>query len=326
MTAQPHDAFFKAAFQHPEHARALVQHALPSLSSQFDWTTLRGDPASFVDPALQQHHTDLLFSVQVQGEPAHIYVLFEHQSTVDHDMALRVLNYLARIWKRHRIHRRTGPLPLIVPIVITNAPGGWYGPRWFHDLCSPHPSTIDGIAELIPSFNLHIMELSEYGNEQLRAWALAAFPKAAMFALRDVRDPDKLLQDFEHWGPYVAEAYQAPSGMDAIAQLMRYIAKASPNLNIEAFRAKIGQYLPEAEAELMTIYEQALQEGLQRGIQQGIHQGRVLTLVRLLELKFGELPSEYSARLQRATAEELDRYDERVLTADSLAAVFADPC
>ena len=31
MTAPPHDAFFKAAFEHPEHTGALVRHMLSKL-------------------------------------------------------------------------------------------------------------------------------------------------------------------------------------------------------------------------------------------------------------------------------------------------------
>jgi hypothetical protein len=116
-------------------------------------------------------------------------------------MPFRMLVYLVRIWKRHRKRERkhlrkrpSASLPVILAIVISNVEGGWEGPLSFHDLCEPHPTSIPGIAELVPQFTLVL----------------------------------------EHWGALVAEAGQAPSGMDAI---------------------------PTAEAELMTIYEQALQEG-----------------------------------------------------------------
>jgi hypothetical protein len=69
---------------------------------------------------------------------------------------------------------------------------------------------------------------------------------------------------------------------------------------------------------LMTIAEQLIEEGRQEGRQEG--------LCRLLLFKF-KLPTldpACEALLQAATAEALDRYLERVLTADSLAVVFAD--
>lgn len=39
--------------------------------------------------------------------------------------------------------------------------------------------------------------------------------------------------------------------------------------------------------------------------------------------KFGSIPAEIEQRIQAAFPEELDRYVERVLFADSIAAVFA---
>jgi hypothetical protein len=44
----------------------------------------------------------------------------------------------------------------------------------------------------------------------------------------------------------------------------------------------------------------------------------------LLAFKFQAVGAEYEARLQAATPEAIDRYFQRLLTADSLAAVFED--
>jgi predicted transposase YdaD len=74
----------------------------------------------------------------------------------------------------------------------------------------------------------------------------------------------------------------------------------------------------------MKYAEKLLHEGRQEGLQEGRQAGRIDTLVKLLTLKFGELPPEYGARLEQASLAQLDRYTERVLFADSLAAVFAD--
>lgn len=66
----------------------------------------------------------------------------------------------------------------------------------------------------------------------------------------------------------------------------------------------------------MTIAEQMRQEGAaERGVQ---------VLMKQLTLKFGAIDEASEARVKAATPEELDRYVERVLTATSLAAVFAD--
>lgn len=69
----------------------------------------------------------------------------------------------------------------------------------------------------------------------------------------------------------------------------------------------------------MTLAEQLIQEGLSRGLSR---QRRLVQ--RQLELKFGVLTSEASARVEMADEQTLERYAERVITAPSLAEVFAD--
>jgi len=44
----------------------------------------------------------------------------------------------------------------------------------------------------------------------------------------------------------------------------------------------------------------------------------------LLRLKFGELDGSTERRLEAAALEQLDRWSERVLTAESLEVMFAD--
>jgi len=68
------------------------------------------------------------------------------------------------------------------------------------------------------------------------------------------------------------------------------------------------------------------QEGLQKGRQEGLSLGRAeglrTTLKLQLELKFGELSPETLELLPRAGEEELLRWLQRLLDADSIDAVF----
>ncbi len=103
MTNKPHDAVFKAAFEHPEHAAGLFRSVLPaSIVASIAWPSLAREAGSFVDVELADRHSDLLFSVDMQGGRAFLYLLLEHQSANDPDMPLRMLVYQVRIWERHR--------------------------------------------------------------------------------------------------------------------------------------------------------------------------------------------------------------------------------
>lgn len=73
----------------------------------------------------------------------------------------------------------------------------------------------------------------------------------------------------------------------------------------------------------MTIAEQMRREGAAEGLAEGLVAGRVQVLTKLLTLKFGAVSAEHMERIEGATPAQLDRYVERVLTAETLDAVLA---
>lgn len=77
------------------------------------------------------------------------------------------------------------------------------------------------------------------------------------------------------------------------------------------------------------LRDEALQEGLKKGLKEGRKEGRkegeCTLLLRLLRARFGELPAAVVARINAAEAADLERWGERVLAAQTLAEVFADP-
>src|SRR5687767_12953661 len=136
MSATPHDSLFKATFSRLEHAEQLLRGLLPkALVDRIDFATLRLCPGSFVDEELVDRHTDLLFSVEIAGRPARIYVLCEHSSYVDPLLGFRLLAYMVRIWEALlKDHPNAKRLPAIVPLVIHHSEGGFTGQTIFEGL------------------------------------------------------------------------------------------------------------------------------------------------------------------------------------------------
>jgi hypothetical protein len=188
----------------------------------------------------------------------------------------------------------------------------------FDALFEPDPKSIAGLAEIVPRFSLLVEDLAHLSNEDLKGRALAAFPKLALWVLRDARDTEQLLGNLSHWATAFREALRTPNGMQALAQLMRYIALVSDELHFEQFRAKIREQVPEAEEAAMTIAEQMRREGREEGRLETLRG----TLHKLVLLKFGEPTNEYKQRIEAASIEELDSYVERVLTAKTVDALF----
>ena len=121
------------------------------------------------------------------------------------------------------------------------------------------------------------------------------------------------------WGDAFAEALHTPRGLESVSVLLRYIALITNDLHLAEFRAKILEAAPEVERAAMTIAEQLIAEGLAKGRVEG----RVETLTRQLECKFGALDPAILTRVARADASEVDVWLERVLFAATLDDVFA---
>jgi predicted transposase/invertase (TIGR01784 family) len=123
---QPHDKLFKLGFSDPATAAAFLREHIPArISEALDWDALELLPGSFIDPRFRAHESDLLFAAPMSGHAARIYLLFEHQTTEDKLIALRLMRYMVSVWERHLADSPGGPLPVILPVVLAQNDREW---------------------------------------------------------------------------------------------------------------------------------------------------------------------------------------------------------
>jgi len=146
-----HDRLFKAVFGQPEHAIDHFRRFLPvEVVGALDLDTTTLVPGSFVDAALSELHTDLLFSVRFaqdgDGE-ALVYVLFEHQSTVDAALPFRLLRYMVRIWEGwlKTEGNEATRLPPIIPLVLYHGPTPWTAATRLSQLLRSPPHVLEAL-------------------------------------------------------------------------------------------------------------------------------------------------------------------------------------
>jgi predicted transposase/invertase (TIGR01784 family) len=337
----PHDALFKWTFSAPARAAEELRAVLPAeLSALLSWDTMRPEHGEYVDEELRGRHADLLFSVQVQGRTALLYLLFEHQSTPDPRMPVRLLIYLARIWSDWlRDHPSTTRVPPILPVVLHHGVGGWTAPRELGDMYDADPELLAAAAPYLPTLRLLIDDVASFPDETLRARAASALVKLVLLALKHGRDAADLAERLARWADLVAEVAAASHGLDALVAVVRYLFEVNEHISREAAATVLRSALgARADEVVMTVGQQlieqgrregterGIQQGLQQGIEQGIEQGLVVgrreLLLRLLRRRFGDLPEELVTRLSCASAEQLDGWGERFATAQRLDEVF----
>jgi predicted transposase/invertase (TIGR01784 family) len=329
---QPHNSLFLKTFSVIEHAAAELRAVLPAeLVARIDFSTLALCPGSYIDEALSGSQSDLLFSVQVSGKPALLYLLFEHQSSPDKLMALRLLGYIVRILVRHVDEAEAGrdvlPLPVVIPVVLHHGEAGWTATSRLEDLFDRELVEEAGLSELIPRLSFVLDDLRHVTDEELERRALGLVPTLTLWAFRDVRNPVRLKRSLRRWARSITELYAAPNGWEALATIFRYIAivadaSVAPSL-VQAMAAAEANV---KDAQMTTIAEkwtaEGRAEGEARGRAEGKAEGKADTLRKLLTLRFGELSEPTQLRIAGASEAELDRWVERVLTADTLDAVL----
>ncbi|MBI5498512.1 MAG: Rpn family recombination-promoting nuclease/putative transposase [Deltaproteobacteria bacterium] len=332
MATTPHDALFKYAFSEPRRAAEVLRSVLPpAVVGAVDWDTLELRPGSYVDAALAQRHSDLVFAARLRdGKAARILVLFEHQSEPDDVMPLRLLAYQVRIWERCLGDAKgTHKVPPIIPVVLSHDPRGWHAPTRFSEIIDVTPAMLGILRDQVPDFRFILDDLSAVSDEDLRARALSALAKLVLLSLKHARgDDDDFAVLYGKWVDVVRGVW-AQDGREAFGAVVRYALRVSERTTREALTREVAGLLgAEAKEVIMTEGERLIEQGRQRGLQQGLHQGLQQglrqVLVKLLRIRFGELPHHVVQRVESASADELDRWTERVVAADHLEAVFAD--
>jgi predicted transposase YdaD len=330
----PHDLFVRYTFGHPERAAAELRAALPAhVVSEVDWASLRRESGSVVDPELRETESDLLFTARLRtGHLLLLYVLLEHQSTVDPWMALRMLRYVVRQLERWRQeHPDSTVLPLIIPLVMYHGPdGAWTAPRRVEDLFGLPTEGRARWQALVPRFEYLLDDLTAEREEALKARPGPPLARLAWLALRYGRSAE-LPRKLPEWVALFAQVQASPEGTEHLVVLIRYLLwvgdKEAHEVTGRVLNSVLGQQRTE---ELMRgygeeIFERGHQRGREEGLAQGVARGRAESIVRILTAR--GVPVDEAARQRILTCTDLatlDRWFDRALNATSLSAVLDD--
>lgn len=262
--AHTNDGFFKAIFSQPEHATAFFKsHLPPAITAKMDWTSLVVLPGSFVKSSLQQVHSDLLFSVRIGDRETLLYLLFEHQSSPDPAMPLRVLGYATEIYTKH--YKAHGfPLPPVLPFVFHQGPETWNVSTAFEDLFAIPDELAADLQPFLPKFHHALLDLTRFdpatGEDDTRLRVVLQLMKLAR--------QKELLQFFQWLAGFSAR--ELPDNL--LGLMLLYALHTDSDLDAEKIYHTLSTN-PELEKSTMSVAEKLKAEGRMEGISQGISQG-----------------------------------------------------
>jgi flagellar biosynthesis/type III secretory pathway protein FliH len=337
--------FARYTFDHPERAAAELRAVLrPEIVAQVDWSSLHRESGSVVDAELRERQSDLLFSARLRGgQPLLLYLLLEHQSSVDRWMAFRMLQYVMRHLERWRQqHPDSEKLPVVLPVVLYHGPeGGWTAARRMEELFELPEEALEIWRETVPRFEYQVDDLTAVREEALRARAGPPLVRLALVLLRSGRS-EKLAVLLEGWRPLLAELLASPGGREDLRTAVYYLLEVGG----EAARKPLQRVLnsiasgPQAEDVMKTMKEAFIEEGHAKGLAEGVAkglaegqakglaegqakglaEGQARSLLRILASRHIDVDERTRQRILACTdLVTLDRWLDRALNATSLS-------
>jgi predicted transposase/invertase (TIGR01784 family) len=287
----PHDHFFRHSLRDIKVAKESLERFLPKeLLAQLQLDTLSSCEGSFVNSELKLRVVDKLFSVKfVDDSNGYLYILYEHQSTPDHLMAFRSLQYRVAIWDYHLEQTKDQQLPPIHVVVFYNGQVKWNCTSNLLNLVRPeHREKVRLMLEQAYEFvNVHQIPDDELRQQTKLNLMLMALKK---IFIKDV------LSVIEEFAPAIISLTEKGEH-EYIKTLMIYLLREgsikNPNGMLDLIKKKLPvrvggelmntmmQYIieqalqgnPEITPYFMEHAEQLRQKGRIDGMREGIREG-----------------------------------------------------
>jgi hypothetical protein len=260
---QPHDALFRQIFGDPAHAAAVLETILPPrVAAHIDWDTpLQPMRASIVGNGAEQRHGDLFFNAKlIDGRDAVLWVLFEHQSTVQRWMPLRLSGMIQHFlddW--HRQNPGSRYLPAVLPVVLHHGPEPWRAPTSLLALTDLSDQARADFAAHLLSLDFVLDDLRTVPDEAIDARPLGPLLRLILGVMKHYRSPDILAFFVAHVDD-VRELLTTEHGQLGLLISIRYTERVNPHLDRDSLIRHLTPLVGPGLEQTMLTFEQLLRQ------------------------------------------------------------------
>jgi predicted transposase YdaD len=329
-----HDALFRSVFGQPRYAISHLSRFLPAeVLAELRIEEATPYPGTIIDAKLKEHHADLIYRVPLRHcsqaapldaqipEEALMFMLFEHQSTLEPLMAFRLLGYMTAVWDDYVRQTRAALLPPTVAVVLYHGDRPWDISPHFADIVAFSPDRTSAQRPHVPEFSYIINDLSSIPDEVLQAGALDGLVRLLFKYSRD----DLLSQKLPEWVALFDQvAAEGTPGLQGLSLVVEYLMQGRrvPPQVIDI----IGELV---SAEVRQVFKSTAdllrEEGEARGRAEGEARGRAKDILRILAAHRVPVSSELEdVILGCRDLAQLDRWFDRALTARTVDDMLRD--
>jgi len=268
----PHDCLFKKVFSNMEIVEDNLFNNIPPLAECMVPGKLKDCRESFVSSELRKYYSDLLLKAQLkEGDEAFMYILFEHKSNPDPNVAFQFNGYMLQAWERVKTKGKL--LPFIFPLVIYHGKQKWLTDTNFASLVH----IPKGMGDYVPHFKYYLFDLSQYSDEEIKGTILS---RVFLLLLKHIKDQN-FGTSFNNICQLLRELGDEKTALEYMRIILEYIGNTTDKITEEEIREGVKQALPQTGEKLMPTLFEKIEE-------KGRVEGRVEGLQLPLELKYGQ--------------------------------------
>lgn len=282
---QNHDSLFKSLMSNVDIARDFFQRHLPNkIKKIIDFEKLEPCKQSYIDPKLKNSEVDVLYKSSFDGHDGYIYILCEHQSTVDKNLAFRIMKYIFSIMDGH--FKKHKALPIVFPMVFYTGKKTYNATVDFFDLFGCHKD----LARETLFKPLNLVDLTQVDDEELMESVLSG---TFEFIFKHIHSED-IVAHLRKIRKQLKEFELATEHSENLTPLIHYVIvegsiKAENELVDfieETFADEKGKKMATtAQLFWQRGVKEGKQEGLQKGLQNGIQKVALSMLRKRMSIK-----------------------------------------
>lgn len=319
-----HDPVYRRLFAAPRMVQDLLRVVGHDWITEVDLATLEKLPAEYVGDRSQQRRGDAVWRVRFRNGWLYLLVLLEFQSTNDHRMALRNMEYTTLLYQELDRRGELGPpgrWPPVLPVVVYNGDAPWSAALEMRELIAPVP---EPLASCQPSQRSVLLDERRVAVDDLPLGNLIR----TVVGFEQSESPADLVRVANALRDWLRHPDDTDLGRAFAAWMEQLVARLDPAVELAALEdgtmtlvERVAQW-PEqwrregvAEGRREGVAE-GRREGVAEGRREGVAQERAL-LRRLAALRFGEATADQVETLLVGT----DDWDRLATVAELIISV-----
>ena len=311
-----------------EHLEALIRMLFKKIADALDFERSEQLNRSFISDELRSQESDMVFKVPFrtpmqEHQEVIIYLLIEHQSTVDRAMGLRLLSYMVQIWMEERRdwqEKKRPPeewrLTPIIPIVFYTGESAWRAPLSLTELMD----LPEVLTRFVPTFDTLLLDVKATPPDELTRTGQPLGWLLTVLQQERVEDPEVMRQVVLDAldGLQDLQARDAEQYRRAILYIFLLVLHRRSEGEQEDLLRILAQDRTQ-NTEVVTMTESIIESIERRSRERGEIQGRQAALLQLLQHRFPNVPEAVITRVEALhSLGELDVLFEKTLTAENL--------